>query len=209
MQLMKAYALHSAVKYLIKARIPGDIVDCGDGSATTLAVIAASLVALGDTSRRLILFDVTGDPRHRAETELRVWGGNGDLLLELVLPAHRAQSRAPPLPSMLIASGYPAERISLEHYPCGSFDFTAIAFLGLTSETYLANRAAIGTLLPLVPSGGVVAAEADLSKPHRRDAVTDFLNREALNLHLWHVTGTYRIGVKSGQSVQSCQSIAR
>ena len=82
---MKAYALHSAMQYLTKARISGDIVDCGDGSATALTAIAAMLVALRDRSRRLILLDVTIDPTHRAESELMVWGGNCDLLSNQVV----------------------------------------------------------------------------------------------------------------------------
>jgi len=196
-QPMKACALHSAVQYLTKARIPGDIVDCGDGSTTTLAALAAMLVAFGDTSRRLILLDVTGDPTHRAESELMVWGGNRDLLASP--PVRPTQTKASPLPNKLIASGYPAEMISVVSCPYGALNFTrSIAFLGLTPQTYPANRAAIAALIPLVSSGGIVAAEIDLSQPDRSDAVSDFLNQEAINVQLWHVTSTYRIGMKYG-----------
>src|SRR5262249_44797851 len=155
----------------------------------------AMLVALGDTSRRLILLDVTIDPTHRAESELMMWGGNCDLLSNQ--PVRPTQPKRSPLPNKLIASGYPAEMISLVCYPYGALNFTqSIAFLELTSQTYTANRTAIAALIPLVSSGGIIAAEADLSTPDIGDAVSDFLNQETINVQLWHVTRTYRIGVK-------------
>jgi hypothetical protein len=205
---MKTCALYSAMQYLTKARISGDIVDCGDGSATALTAIAAMLVALGDTSRRLILLDVTIDPTHHAESELMMWGGNCDLLSDQ--PVRPTQPKALPLPNKLIASGYPTEMISLMCYPYGALNFTqSIAFLGLTSQTYPANRNAIAALIPLIPSGGIIAAEADLSKPDMRDAVSDFLNQGSINVQLWHVTPTYRIGMKYERQACDSQSIAR
>ena len=99
--------------------------------------------------------------------------------------------------------------ISLVCYPYDGLNVTqSIAFLGLSSQTYPANRAAIAALIPLVSSGGIIAAEADLLKPDIRDAVNDFLNQEATNVQLWHVTSTYRIGVKHERAYDS-QSVAR
>ena len=57
---------------------------------------------------------------------------------------------------MLSASGYPAERISVVRYPMDTIDLTRpISFLGLTAETYEANRAAVRTALPDVALNGV------------------------------------------------------
>src|ERR1700730_13475705 len=63
-------AVYAAVRNITRAGIEGDIVDCGDGSTQTLTFIAAVLMYLGDTSHRLVLFDTTADPLHRAEPKL-------------------------------------------------------------------------------------------------------------------------------------------
>ncbi len=136
----QALAIYCAVRHLTRARIPGDIVDCGEGVPEALAVIGACLVALGETSRRLVLFDITSDFRHRPETSVPLWGSDYDLMAGR---RPRPQRQEQVLPDVLIASGYPAERIFVARYPVDVIDLARpVAFLGLTAETYEANRAA-------------------------------------------------------------------
>src|SRR5262249_8593299 len=151
------------VRHLTRARIPGDVVDCGEGLPEVLAVIGACLVALGETSRRLVLFDITSDFRHRPETSVPLWGaGCGPI----AGPRARAPRPEQVLPDVLVASGYPAERIFVVRYPVDVIDLARpVAFLGLTAETYDANRAAVRTLAPRVAIGGVIAVEGNEHTP--------------------------------------------
>jgi len=200
----QAVAIYCAMRHLTSAHIPGDIVDCGEGVPEALAVIGASLVALGGTSRRLVLFDITSDFRHRPETSVPLWGTAYDLMAGR-RPRPQRQKRV--LPDVLVASGYPAERISMARYPVDVIDLARpVAFLGLTAETYDANRAAIRTLAPRVAIGGVIAVEGNEHTPraavpgcvqHHLDAVAEFLKAHRAELPFWQVTGEYRLGVKS------------
>jgi O-methyltransferase len=200
----QALAIYCAVRHLTRARIPGDIVDCGEGEPEALAVIGACLVALGETSRRLVLFDITSDFRHRPETIVPLWGSDYDLMAGR---RPRPQRQEQVLPDVLIASGYPAERIFVARYPVDVIDLARpVAFLGLTAETYEANRAAIRTLAPRVTIGGVIAVEGNEHTPraavpgcvqHHLDAVAEFLKAHRTELPFWQATGEYRVGVKS------------
>jgi O-methyltransferase len=90
--LQRVVALADAVKYITQAKIPGDIVECGVWRGGSMMVVAKTLVALGDTSRELYLFDTfegmtaptdkdvmfDGTPAAQilAETEKKEGGGN-------------------------------------------------------------------------------------------------------------------------------------
>jgi hypothetical protein len=196
-------ALYSAVRYLVRSRIPGDFMDCGEGVPEVLAVIGACLVSLADTDRRLTLFDITGDPHHRPEPVLPLWGSDYHLMGGKRPRSWHKQSI---LPNALVASGYPAERMSVVRYPADTMDFTRpLAFLGLTAETYEANRAAVRMLLPRVSVGGVIAVEGNEHTPHAmqpgcvhhgRDAVAEFLKFHAADVTFCSITPAYRLGLK-------------
>ena len=93
------------------------------------------------------------------------------------------------LPEPLLASGYPIDQIVVARYPVDAIDLTLpISFLGLSSETYEANRAAVRTLAPRVSVGGVIAVDGNENTPraavpgcvrHRLDAVAEFLKAQA------------------------------
>jgi hypothetical protein len=202
--LNQALAIYRAVRYLTRTRVPGDIVDCGEGIPEVLAVVAASLAALGEMNRRLVLFDVTSDFQHRPETDVPLWGTDYDLI-SVQRPPPRPKERV--LPDVLAASGYPGDRIFVVRYPVDTIDLTRpIAFLGLSAETYEANRAAVRTLTPRVSIGGVIAVEGNEHTPraaipgcvqHHLDAVAEFLKTNETELLFWQATAEYRLGVKS------------
>jgi len=53
----RMYALYQAVKYIIKANIPGDFVECGVWKGGSTMLIALTLKALKQTSRQIYLYD--------------------------------------------------------------------------------------------------------------------------------------------------------
>src|SRR5260221_241699 len=70
---LRLLTIRSAIRYLVRAGIPGDIVDCGIGAPHTLSAVSTALLELGDTTRRLLLFDSSADPRNRTELEFVLW----------------------------------------------------------------------------------------------------------------------------------------
>jgi len=55
-----------------RASVKGEVVDCGYGRTATLVAMAAAFVQIGDTSRRLKVFDPSADPVHRPELEFEL-----------------------------------------------------------------------------------------------------------------------------------------
>ncbi len=53
----RLFGLIEAVKYIVEARIAGDIVECGVWKGGSMLAVAETLVKLRDTSRRLFLYD--------------------------------------------------------------------------------------------------------------------------------------------------------
>jgi hypothetical protein len=53
----KLYAIYKATEYVLKAGVPGDMVECGVWRGGSMMMAALSALALGDASRRLVLFD--------------------------------------------------------------------------------------------------------------------------------------------------------
>src|ERR1700691_3445989 len=59
-----AWALYDAIIYIVTNNIPGDIVECGVLSGGSMLLAAHTLMRLGDTSRRIYLYDTfAGMPR--------------------------------------------------------------------------------------------------------------------------------------------------
>ncbi len=53
----RMYALYKSVKYVVYAGISGDFVECGVWKGGSAMCIAATLLKLGDTSRKIYLYD--------------------------------------------------------------------------------------------------------------------------------------------------------
>lgn len=53
----RMYAIYTSVNYVVKNKIPGDMIECGVWRGGSSMMIAKTLVKLGDTDRKLYLFD--------------------------------------------------------------------------------------------------------------------------------------------------------
>jgi len=210
--LPRIVALYSIADYLTHARVEGEVVDCGYGGTSTLAVMAAAFAQIGDISRNLVLFDTTADPLHRPELEFELWGTYRDPLSTTGGDWCRSQ-KPEPAPAKLMATGYPVEKFSIRRYPREPITQSEpIAFLGLTSASYPSNRTAIATFFCRVTSGGVVAIEPDPLEKGGRNAVNEFLREEGVSMLFLHIAPNYRVGVKAlnwNASKQRSEYLAR
>jgi hypothetical protein len=187
----RVQALRSAVRYLLNAGIAGSIVDCGYGSTATLAALAQMLAEHGDIARQLVLFDSSADPTHCAEPELRPWGLARECLADCAPAGEPRLPEAPP--PEFIATGYPVGNIAIRRYPREPIACAGpVAFLGLTAESYEANRACIAAFVPLVTPGGVIAI--DEGNGLSRNAADEFFAQRRMVLGTLAAARNYRIG---------------
>ena len=184
-------ALFSLVQYLVARQIAGDVIDCTHAGDSVLTVLGAAFVFLKDTSRRLIICDPTVNPHHRAEHTLEPWGNDFDLLGAKLRPA---KSRCGEAPSAAIRrTGYPQDKLLVWRYPREAIATTTpIAFLGLTSETYPANRWAIAAFVERLSDGGVLAVD----RITNRDGVAEHLTAQRTAMSSVEVADGYRMGIR-------------
>jgi hypothetical protein len=192
---LRAVALYSIADYIARASVKGEVVDCGYGQTANLAAMAAAFVQIGDTSRRLELFDTSADPVHRPELEFELWGTDRELLS--TTRTWRKSQKIEAAPPELVATGYPVEKFSIRRYPREPItQLEPVAFLGLTSASYQSNRMAIATFFPHVVSRGVLAVEPDPLERAGRNAVDSLLRDAGVNILFLHVAANYHVGVK-------------
>ena len=70
----RMFDLYKSVEYIVKAGVPGDIVECGVWRGGSMMLVAKTLQMLGDTSRGLWLYDTFEGHPKPSEDEVDLWG---------------------------------------------------------------------------------------------------------------------------------------
>ena len=110
----RLYALYKSVEYIVRAGLRGDFVETGVWRGGSCMLIAETLIALNDTSRRIFLFDTfEGHPKPDAEKDVDIWGNRA--IEEWDRRMTEAQSWADvstdEARANMARTGYPADRI--------------------------------------------------------------------------------------------------
>src|SRR5580658_2717187 len=108
----RVLALRDAVRYIVKAEIPGAIVECGVWRGGSMLAIAHTLVDLGVTDRDLYLFDTFETMPHPGEHDIDVWGGKAaDTLDQALASPVFAYIPQDEIHRLMLETGYPDSRL--------------------------------------------------------------------------------------------------
>jgi len=69
----RQYALYQSIKYIVKNKIEGDIVECGVWKGGSMMLCALTLLNLNDTIRKLYLYDTYGGLGDFTERDVRYY----------------------------------------------------------------------------------------------------------------------------------------
>lgn len=203
----RLYALYSAVRYVHGAGVPGDIVECGVWRGGNCVLAALTLMMLGDTTRRVWLYDTFAGMTEPTERDRDVYGGRAE---DMRGRAFSAEGR--PTPFQFIASrddvavnmertGYPASRV---HYVEGRVEDTLprlrpdqIALLRLDTDWYESTAHSMRQLYPLLAHGGVLLLDDYGDWPAVREAVHECLDDLGETLLLHRIDNTGRIAIRT------------
>jgi hypothetical protein len=197
----KLFALIVAVRHVVDASIPGDIVECGVWRGGSMQAIARTLAARGATDRELHLFDTfEGMPPPTAEDRRHDGAPAETLLAEKPRTAWVwAVASLEDVQAGMAATEYPAERI---HYHQGRVEDTIpaqaperIALLRLDTDWYSSTKHELEHLYDRVPSGGVILFDDYGYWEGAKQAVEEFIAARGLRLLLAPM-GSGRIAVK-------------
>lgn len=197
-------ALTQSVKYVMANRLPGAFVECGVWRGGSMAAAALTLVALGDTTRELYLFDTYEGMTPPSDRDTTYSGRTADAVLS---NAERREGRnywciagMEDVTANMRATGYPMDRVHLvrgpveetipEHAP------ERIALLRLDTDWYASTKHELVHLYPRLVSRGVLIIDDYGHWEGARGAVDEYMAALAAPPLLSRIDYTGRCCVK-------------
>jgi hypothetical protein len=188
----RLYTLFKAVEYLSKAKIPGDMLECGVWRGGSMMLVARTLLSLGDTSRKLYLFDTyEGHPKPDAEHDVDLWGNAAMRDWE----KHRKTDETSEwgyvsieeVRANLESTGYPMEKIVLVK---GMVEKTAavhvpemLSLARLDTDWYASAKVGLECCWPRLQRGGILIVDDYGHYRGQRKAVDEYFAESPVMLH--------------------------
>lgn len=201
------YALHKAIKYINEAKIPGDIVECGVWKGGSTMIAALTLLSLGDTDRRLWLYDTYAGMTQPAEIDVG----------PTEFPAQQRWENAEAgdvntwnnaaldeVKRNLFSTGYPQERMSfmegkVEETIPGSVP-SEIALLRLDTDFYESTYHELEHLFPKLSPNGVLIIDDYGWWKGSREATDKYFAEHQVQILLHRIDPSSRVAVKTGSN---------
>lgn len=197
-------ALMSAVAYLVKNGIPGDITECGVWRGGSMMAVALTLLAHGDRSRRLYLYDTYQGMSAPTDYDTTPWGDSATALLERYPRGTGpwCYASVDEVRANLVSTGYPAEKIIMV---AGKVEDTIpghlpgeLSLLRLDTDWYESTKHELMHLYPLLVRNGVLIIDDYGHWQGARKAVDEYFQAQA-GVHFLHrIDYTGRLLIKSG-----------
>ena len=185
--------LSQAVRYLVRARIPGALAECGVWKGGSMMAIALTLLELGEV-RDLYLFDTFEGMSLPTERDITYAGvPAGELLAS---PTGRMRLDNAPMNGVrdaVASTGYPMDRV---HFVRGRVEDTLpreapdrLALLRLDTDFYQSTAHELTHLYPRLSAGGVLIIDDYGAWKGARQAVDEYFHDQPILLHRMDWTG--------------------
>ncbi|MCU0431813.1 MAG: TylF/MycF family methyltransferase [Cytophagaceae bacterium] len=198
----RMYALYHSVCYLVQHKIQGDIVECGVWRGGSSMMIALTLKALGDTNRRLYLYDTFEGMSEPTELDKTKDGENAAELLQKNVNNKEnsvwCYAGLEDVKQNMNRTAYPAAQIQLikgkvEDSIPGTMP-ASLALLRLDTDWYESTRHELLHLYPLLCNKGVLIIDDYGHWEGARKAVDEYFANQPVLLNRIDYTG--RIAIK-------------
>jgi O-methyltransferase len=193
-----------AIDHVCRAAIPGDIVECGVWRGGSSMAMALALLANGDTSRRLFLYDTFEGMTAATNADVDDRGQRADALLA---GAARTEGGVWAIASLedvrrnVQLTRYPKERVT---FVKGAVEQTLsgtapdqIAVLRLDTDWYESTKAELDYLYPRLAMGGVLIIDDYGHWQGARRAVDEYFAARGEHPFLHRTDYTGRVMIKT------------
>ena len=201
--LERMYAVYQAVTHVVRAELPGDLVECGVWKGGSSMVAALTLQHLGDTGRTLWLYDTFEGMTLPEDEDVDYAGESAQQRMQrdgvgpddrwFMSPLHEAKEA-------LASTGYPSERL---RFIKGRVEDTLpgqappqIAVLRLDTDWYASTRHEMQHLYPRLVRGGVLLIDDYGHWQGCRQAVDEYFAEQGVTMLLSRQDYTGRMGIK-------------
>lgn len=197
-------SLLQAVDHIVCHRIPGDIVECGVWRGGSMMAVALALLARGDASRQLYLYDTFEGMTMPTEADRAHTGEAAAAQLERTARGEGVWCEAglDDVQANLWSTGYPRDKI---HFVQGPVEQTIpatmpsqVALLRLDTDWYESTAHELLHLYPLLQTQGVLIIDDYGHWQGARRAVDEYFAASREPVYLHRVDYTARLLVKGG-----------
>lgn len=200
--LERVLGLIEGIRYLVRSRIEGDIVECGVWRGGSMMAAALTLKETGDESRQLYLYDTyVGNPEGRERD--RDWFGRpaeGEHAKSERKGSTWLKASLDDVKANMARTEYPSHRI---HCVVGMVESTIpreapekIALLRLDTNFYDSNAHVMRHLYPRLVPGGILLLDDYGYWTGARDAVDEYFSATKEPIYLARLDATGRVAVK-------------
>jgi O-methyltransferase len=200
------YALYKSVEYIVASNLAGDFAETGVWRGGSCMLIAETLLAFGDSSRRIFLFDTfEGHPRPDAEKDVDLWGNRAiDEWHRLVGEDNHGTWAYVSLDEVrenLARTGYPADKLvfvkGMVENTLGTVRaMDKLALLRLDTDWYASTKASLQHLYPRLGDGGVLIIDDYGHCKGSQQAADEYLAISDEQILLTRVDYTCRLAIK-------------
>ncbi len=195
------YAMHNATDYVVRAGIPGDIVECGVWRGGSMMMAALTLLVLGDTDRRLVCFDTfAGHPRPDPKRDGKLYYQEWSRQKINEQSSRWANVSVEEVARNIESTGYPTDKIRLVK---GTVEETLVdnlphkvAILRLDTDWYESTAHELRHLYPVLTNKGVLIIDDYGAMAGARRAVDEYIRENGISLLLHRIDFSARMAVK-------------
>jgi Macrocin-O-methyltransferase (TylF) len=190
----RLYAMYKATEYVSRAAIPGCIVECGVWRGGSMMLAALTLLRLGDTERKLILFDTfEGLPKPNQQEDIDIWGHSAydewTRHQRSDTSSDWACASLDEVRQNMVSTGYPVENLIFvkgmvqETLPQNRPN--AVSLLRLDTDWYESTVCELQNLYPVLSNSGVLIVDDYGHLRGQRKAVDEYFaaRKEVTLLH--------------------------
>jgi O-methyltransferase len=195
-------ALINATKYVVENGLKGDIVECGVWRGGSMMVVAYVLQRLGDTSRKLYLYDTFAGMSVPSERDQRYDGASAYHLLNSMAKNTGTWCYADKqeVITNLRSTGYPDQNILLIE---GKVEETipqtlpeSICLLRLDTDWYASTKHELSYLYPRLVRSGILIVDDYGHWQGAKEATDEYFNQFRIKPFLHRIDYTGRLVVK-------------
>lgn len=196
-----------ATKYIIENGIEGDFVECGVWRGGSMMVVAHTLKRMGETTRKLYLYDTFAGMSQPTEKDIRFDGVSAEEIIETVYKDASAWCYADKqdVTKNLLSTGYPESNILLIE---GKVEETIprtsparICLLRLDTDWYESTLHELTHLYPKLVKNGVLLIDDYGHWRGSKQATDEYFQQAAIKPFLHRVDYTGRITVKTEEGI--------
>jgi O-methyltransferase len=201
--LERMFSLYKAVEYVVKNKIPGDLVECGVWRGGSSMLMALTLIKMEEEKRKIYLYDTYSGMTEPGEFDIRFDGqaAKKEWLANVGKDKNRwCYASIDEVKMNLLSVGYPEEKLIFVQ---GDIRKSLpkvmpqeIAILRLDTDWYELTYHELCHLFPRLLTRGVIIVDDYGFWKGARKAVERYFKENNINILLGRVDYTGRIGVR-------------